>query len=177
MNGTQFEWLFSQWYGPLCRVALRMMRDKDAAEDIVQEVFVKFWHKRESLSPDLDAKAYLYKAVYNASLNYLKIQKRERRPEKLPEAVASGSADGQMLHDETLRAVETGIEELPPACKDVFLLSRYEELSYKEIAQTLDISVKTVEAHISKALRILRKHLLPFLCIPLGLIWAVFKIF
>ena len=153
-----------------------MVRDKDAAEDIVQEVFIRFWNKKEDLPKDLDPKAYLFKSVYNASLNFIAEQKKSTKveAETLINVEANEKADGEILHQETAEAIRLGLEELPPACKNVFLLSRNEDLSYKEIADTLDISIKTVEAQMSKALRILRKHLMPFLSISILIIWSIF---
>jgi len=153
-----------------------MVRDKDAAEDIVQEVFIRFWNKKEDLPKDLDPKAYLFKSVYNASLNCIAEQKKSTKveAETLINVEANEKADGEILHQETVEAIRLGLEQLPPACKNVFLLSRNEDLSYKEIADTLDISIKTVEAQMSKALRILRKHLMPFLSISILIIWSIF---
>jgi len=153
-----------------------MVRDKDAAEDIVQEVFIRFWNKKEDLPKDLDPKAYLFKSVSNASLNFIAEQKKSTKVESeiLINVEANEKADGEILHQETVEAIRLGLEELPPACKNVFLLSRNEDLSYKEIADTLDISIKTVEAQMSKALRILRKYLKPFLSISILIIWSIF---
>lgn len=164
MTSGQFEQIFHQWYGPLCRLAHRRVRDKDVAEDLVQEVFIRFWNRREFLPKDLEAKPYLYRSVLNATVDYL-----SDRQEVLPEPEewlgleAHEHADHPILHHEVQEAVNQGMEALPPACKEVFILSRYEEMSYKEIAGVLEISVKTVEAHMSKALKVLRSHLLPFL--------------
>ncbi len=179
MTSTQFEALFSKWYSPLCRASQRVVRDKDAAEDIVQEVFIRFWNKNSQFPEDLDHKAYLYKSVYNSSFNFLARQKLESKP--LPEIVlqvaAKETSDSEILRKETEEAIRLGLEELPPACKQVFLLSRYEDLSYKEIAFTLDISIKTVEAQMSKALRMLRKHLMPFLGVPFWMVWQIIPFF
>ena len=177
MTSAQFETLFSQLYAPLCRESHRLVRDKDTAEDLVQEVFVKFWNKANALPENLDAKSYLYKSVRNASLNHLDSAKKTIRPESEVwlNLEHSAKSDGELLAGEVREAIEKGIEILPPACRNVFLLSRYEELSYKEIADTLDISIKTVEAQMSKALRVLRDHLLPFLTLFLSIIFNRFQ--
>lgn len=165
MTAQEFEQLFTQWYAPLCRVAFRRVRDKDVAEDLVQEVFVKVWNRRDFLPHDVEAKPYLYRSVLNATLDHLETRKKEILPE--PEEwlglEALEHADHPILYQEAEAAVREGVESLPPACKDVFMLSRYEEMTYREIAQVLGISVKTVEAQMSKALKALRQHLLPFL--------------
>ena len=169
MNSAHFEAIFNQWYVPLCRVSFRVVRDKDAAEDLVQDVFVRFWNRREFLPKDLEPKPYLYRAVLNTSFDLLQTQRKFVLPD--PEVLlgmeANEHADHPILHHEAQEAVNQGLEELPPACKEVFMLSRYEDMSYKEIAVVLDISIKTVEAQMSKALRVLRKHLLPFLSLIL----------
>ena len=169
MNSNLFESLFAQWYKPLCRFALRMVGDPELAEDVVQEVFVKFWERRDSLPQDLVPKAYLYKAVYNACLNAITRQKRtvSMAPEISDTTPGDQDSDLDLRRQEVQKGIDSGLEELPPACKQVFELSRFEEMSYKEIAETMEISPKTVEAHMSKALRILRKHLMPFFLVLL----------
>lgn len=155
-----FETCFKKMYAPLCRVAYRMVRNSDVAQDIVQEVFVKFWEKKLSNLPEEEVKPYLYKAVYNSCINYLKASQKtvSQETEGWNQLQDTKLADEHLLISELEQSIRNGIESLPPACKDVFLLSRYEALSYKEIAQMLDISIKTVEAQMSKALRILRKY-------------------
>lgn len=177
MTSAQFETLFSQWYAPLCRVAYRMVRDKDAAEDLVQEVFVKYWERNRDFNADEHPKAYLYKAVYNSSLNFLTAQKRtvHTESERWEDWKSSGQTDGPLLAQDVETAVENGLSDLPPGCKTVFLMSRNEEMTYTEIADNLGISIKTVEAQMSKALRILRQHLLPFLSAILLIIWTSIK--
>jgi len=177
MDPAHFEELFSQLYGPLCRVSFRLVRDKDAAEDLVQEVFIKFWQRVEFLDSDTIPKAYLYKSVYNASLNFLSEQKKVIKPEKeyWNSIETSGKADDGLHLENVQAAVESGLEQLPPVCKTVFIMSRNDEMSYKEIADSLDISLKTVEAHMSKALRVLRKHLILFLSTILLIIWTSIK--
>lgn len=172
MTSEHFESLFNQWYTVLCRASFRVVRDKDAAEDLVQDVFVKFWNRRDFLPKDLEPKPYLYRAVMNAAFDFVESRKKLvlPDPEELLGMEAHEHADHPILHHEAQEAVNQGLEELPKACKEVFMLSRYEDMSYREIAETLDISVKTVEAQMSKALRILRKHLLPFLHILLLII-------
>lgn len=172
MTASSFEALFNQWYAALCRVSFRVVRDKDVAEDLVQEVFVKFWNRREFLPKDLEPKPYLYRAVMNASFDFVESRKKIvlPDPEELLGMEAHEHADHPILHHEAQEAVNQGLEELPPACKEVFILSRYEDMSYREIAEVMDISIKTVEAQMSKALKVLRKHLLPFLTVLLLII-------
>lgn len=154
-----------------------MVRDKEAAEDLVQEVFLKFWNRAESLPENLNAKAYLYKSVRNSSLNHLDLTRKNlpldaQMGEKMENSLSS---DSGLLAGEVETSIHRALEELPPACRHVFLLSRNEELSYKEIAETLDVSIKTVEAQMSKALKVLRAHLLPFLLMVVSLSIFFFK--
>lgn len=174
MNEIQFEKHFREWYSPLCRFAFRILGRKDLAEDLVQEVFEKFWNRREQLPDNLSVKPYLFQAVYRSSLN---------ATSRNPYVLGDESPDGedwqtaqQNLELKDLEwALAKGLEELPEACRQIFLLQREEGLSYKEIAETLDLSVKTVENQMGKALRILRAHLLPYLTLFWALIFSEIK--
>ena len=158
-----FELIFQQNYQRLCRHVFRMTRDMEAAEDLVQEVFVSFW-KEERFQSVSQPESYLYRACLNKALNYTSSQKRKREIQELHFREQSGGKSGdpqQELEQQELEArVQESIEKLPPMCRKVFLLSRYEEMSHKEIAAFLQISPNTVDNHIKKALAILRKALL-----------------
>lgn len=157
-----FEAFFKTWYKVLCRHAFRMIQDKDASEDVVQEVFTKIWIQRESLSFNCSPKAYFFSAVTNACLNSLSASKRNAKPEEFDWETIGNSenfTENQVIFQETSAQIHTSINSLPPACKSIFLLSRFEELSNKEIAEALGISVKTVENQMTKALKILKAQL------------------
>jgi RNA polymerase sigma-70 factor (ECF subfamily) len=160
-----FERIFRTYYAQLCRSVYRIVQDKDVSEDIVQEVFMKIWTKREELSINLTVKSYLFAAAYNSSFNYLKQQKKfsDSEEETWVNIAGSERADQSLYTSELDVHINQAINSLPPACRSVFVLSRYEELSYKEIAETLQISVKTVENQMIKALKVLRERLAPFL--------------
>lgn len=162
---AQFEQIFKRWYAPLCRFAFRLTGKTQAAEDIVQEVFIQFWDKRKNLEIRQSEKAYLFQAVYNRSLNLLSMVKRHPEVSDSGEYIhpESHAADADLLFSETENAIQNGLRILPDGCRQIFELSRFEGLSYKEIAELLDISPKTVEAQMSKALRILRQVLICFL--------------
>lgn len=158
-----FELVFNNHYGLLRSYALRFIDEVEEAEEIVQDVFVKFWEKCESLTPDSSVKSYLYRAVHNASLNYLKHQKvrdayRQHvirfMEETAPEDNIPESEQVEMQH-----RIGREIDNLPPRCAEIFRLSRFDGLKYKEIAEYLDISIKTVEVQMGKALKILRENL------------------
>lgn len=163
-----FELFFRGWYPALAGYAVRLLGQADAAEDAVQEVFVAVWGKRERL-PDGDRLAgYLYRSVRNRSLNQLRQQRTAGKylatldpdPVVLPQA-DSGIEDGELYE-----VYQAALAELSPRGREVFLLSRDQGLTYPEIAQTLEISVKTVETLMGRALRALRTRLRPRLDIP-----------
>jgi len=157
------ETLFKQYYALLCRTAVRFTKDAEAAEDLVQEVFCKIWLNRETLDVCSSYKAYLVRSVTNQALNYLEKQKRLVLLEDSASLENSFSAnttlellEGSELEERVHQALQT----LPPQCRLIFEMSRFEELTYKEIALALDLSPKTVENQMGKALRILRQKLL-----------------
>lgn len=159
---TAYEALFMEHYAALARTAYRLLNDTDAAEDIVQDVFCKVWEKKEELEITTSLKSYLFRMVINYSLNYLKknkaLQSRETAYGEEQDSEADTTSD-QLHYKETEKRIEQAINGLPPTCKLVFVLSRYEQLSYKQIAAELDISVKAVENHIMRALKQLRNVL------------------
>ncbi|MDB5274572.1 MAG: hypothetical protein JWO58_2939 [Chitinophagaceae bacterium] len=157
-----FEQLFTQWYQPLCKTAFRYLSNEQAAEDIVQDVFVKIWVQRDRTIFHHSAKAYLYKAVINSCLNYLEKSKNKQELNEqqwLHLAPTDVSSERKMISAEYQQQITQAINALPPACREVFMLSRFEELSNKEIGQTLNISIKTVENQMTKALKILKEKL------------------
>jgi len=158
------EWLFRKYYAGLCRSLYRTLRDANFAEDIMQEVFLKVWEMRESLKMDEAIQAYLYRSCYNTALNFLKTQKPKADIDTLEEVVpGSESAEKNLTLIETETQVLQAIDSLPPKTKLVFSMSRFEELSYKEIAERLDISLKSVEKHMGIALQRLRENLKEYL--------------
>jgi RNA polymerase sigma-70 factor, ECF subfamily len=177
-NQAQFlETLFRQYYTLLCRTAVRFTKDPDAAEDLVQEVFCKIWQNRETLEISSSFKAYLVRSVTNQALNYLDKQKRLVLSEDTSAFEVTFSANTTM-HIMEGKEMETRIQaalgSLPPQCRIIFEMSRFEELTYKEIADSLALSPKTVENQMGKALRILREHLLSLLlCSSLSMGLAV----
>lgn len=158
---AEFEKLYFENYAYLCQSIYRFVRDKDITRDIVQDVFLKYWQKIHELSITESPRSYLHKACIYQALNYLKEQERRTNREIVftEESVKSTDTyrpDIQLETTEISSTIQESIDQLPPACRKAFLLSRYEEKSYKEIAMLLNISVNTVEKHIGKALKILR---------------------
>jgi RNA polymerase sigma-70 factor (ECF subfamily) len=157
-----FENIYFENYNLLCRSVYRFVKDEETTKDIVQEVFIKYWQRINELHITESEIAYLHRSCINAALNYLKeLSRRQTRELSFAEDVnkAPSRPDDNYQTHETSRRIDAAIEDLPPICREAFILSRHEEKSYKEIAEILLISVNTVEKHIGKALRILREAL------------------
>ena len=166
-----FEQVFKTHYKNLHAYAFTMLKDQDEAEEMVQQVFFKLWERSEHLSFSGSIAAYLYRAVHNESLNFIKHQK-VKAGHQMHVAYSmknkSEQAQPKMIRKELENKFREALNELPEQCRTVFQLSRFEDMKYKEIADKLDISVKTVENHMGKALKLLRTKLVDFL--PLLLI-------
>lgn len=160
-NLQTFELLFRDLFKPLCGFAMKYVNDLDESRNLVHEVFITVWEKFDSLSSDTNYRSYLYTAVRNRCLNHLRDTKKHLSIEKAEfiRAEETRSIDT----DELEREIELAINSLPEKCRMVFEFSRMEELKYGEIAEKMGISVKTVEAQMSKALTVLRSHLREFL--------------
>jgi len=142
--------------------ANRFMDTREEAEEVTQDVFVKFWEKCTTLSPDSSIKSYLYRSVHNSCLNAIKHEKvKDTYRQHIIQYLESSYMDHVELNDpDALRTrINSEIDKLPPRCSEIFKLSRFEGLKYQEIAEHLDISVKTVEVQMGKALKILRSTL------------------
>jgi RNA polymerase sigma-70 factor, ECF subfamily len=163
---TAFEMLFRTYYQPLCHYAYTFLQDREDAEEIVQSTFLLVWEKRETLAIRTSVKPYLYAMVRNACLNVLKHEKIKQRFAVEETALADRSHDSvshAVASNELEYRIKIAMEELPEQCRMVFKLSRFEELKYSEIAEQLHISVKTVENHMGKALKIMREQLKDYL--------------
>jgi RNA polymerase sigma-70 factor (ECF subfamily) len=168
-----FEQVFKSHFKTLHAYAFTILKDEIQAEEIVQQVFFKLWDRAESLSITGSVTAYLYRAVHNESLNYIKHQK-VRSQHRLHVAYSmknqADHASKKVLNSELEKKLHEAMEELPEQCRTIFQLSRFEEMKYREIADQLDISVKTVENQMGKALRLLRIKLVDFLPILIFLL-------
>jgi RNA polymerase sigma-70 factor (ECF subfamily) len=137
------------------------VKSVDASKDIVQEVIFEMWKKKDTIEFTASIKSYLFRSVHNRSLNFLKAKSNNLSDiEDYDIPVDEPEKNQQLLDAELLsEKIKNEIDNLPEKCRIVFILSRYEEKSYKEISEMLDISIKTVENHVSKALKLLRKNL------------------
>lgn len=163
---TAFEMLFRTYYQPLCNYAYSFVQDKDEAEEIVQATFLSVWEKRDTLTIHTGVKPYLYAMVRNASLNVLKHEKIKQQHVVGELAVAERSVESvarTVMASELESRIYKALDKLPEQCRLVFKLSRFEELKYAEIAEQLNISIKTVENQMGKALKIMREQLKDYL--------------
>jgi RNA polymerase sigma-70 factor (ECF subfamily) len=163
---TAFEMIFKNFYQPLCNYAYSFVQDRDEAEEIVQTTFLSVWEKRDNLTIHTGVKPYLYAMVRNASLNVLKHEKIKQQHAAVELAVAERSTESvtrTVMASELEERIFKALNKLPEQCRLVFKLSRFEELKYAEIAQQLNISVKTVENQMGKALKIMREQLKDYL--------------
>ncbi len=166
MDKKTFEDLFRTHFKHLCTFALKYVKDLDTAKEIVQDVFLNLWEKRDSIDPAMSIKSYLTTAIYNRSLNHLRDHKKFNSDilsfENLYPFNDQESTDHLVTY-ELHQKINLAIDELPLKCKEVFMLNRFEDLKYREIAEKLNISVKTVETQMSKALQHLRVRLVEYL--------------
>ncbi|WP_333818719.1 RNA polymerase sigma-70 factor [Ohtaekwangia sp.] len=163
---TAFEMLFRTHYQPLCNYAYTFVQDRDEAEEIVQSTFLSVWEKRENLEIRTAVKPYLYAMVRNACLNMLKHEKIKQQHATIELAVAEKSVESvtrSVMASELETKIYEAMEKLPQQCRLIFKLSRFEELKYSEIADQLNLSVKTVENQMGKALKIMREQLKDYL--------------
>ena len=160
-----FDAIFRTWYAPLVRLAHGLLSSRAVAEEIVQDVMLELWRRREGLAPNSSVQAYLFQSTRNRALNHLRHEKVERRSEPHVSGPSPGGAPApaQLVADEIEVALRDAVAGLPQRTREVFELSRVRGLRYSEIALTLGISVKTVEAQMGRALRTLRERLAPWL--------------
>jgi RNA polymerase sigma-70 factor (ECF subfamily) len=158
----QFEEIFRTYYGALHRVANNIVRDAPAADDIVQDVFIAYW--KQDRSGIRDPRNYLYRSTINAAFDFLK-RHRSLVPVALDRKMVPAYDHVEKAFDakELEERIRIALERLPPRCKVIFALSRFEDMSYREIAEHLGISAKTVENQMGIALAKLREELKPFL--------------
>lgn len=165
-----FEQLFKAHFKALHAYANAILKDEDDAEEIVQNMFLKFWEKRDLLTVQTSLKAYLYKCVYHDSLNFLKHQKIKNKYQDFASYTMNTKnepASSKVEMTELTFNIGLALNKLPEQCRTIFQMSRFEELKYKEIADRLGLSVKTIENQMGKALRILRLELADYLSLIL----------
>lgn len=154
----------------MCRYAYSILRDQEEAKDITQKIFYKLWDQKDKLEIHTSVKSYLYRIVHNDCINRIKqhrVRKKHNQSIVYEDRKIEDGADRPFLHSELEEEIERALANLPPRCREVFQMSRMQQLSYAEIAKELNISTNTVETQIVKALRILRVRLKDYLPILL----------
>ncbi len=181
MDESSFEQIFKLHYAYLCNIAYTVIKDKDEAKDVVQHVFLKIWQNKTAIQQS--PKSYLHRAVINAAINHLEKQRHMVDIHENEGVIAIDGHKEDVDISKLTNFVAREVQKLPPKCQAVFSLSRYEGLSNKEIADYMDISVKTVENQMGKALKTLREvakekgglDLLRLVSLVLGLIYGFYK--
>lgn len=164
-----YELVFRRYYVSLCGFATRFVQQPETAEEIVQNIFLKLWEKRVDLEIKVSLKSYLFRAVYNSCNNYLahlKVKKKHLlfvQNDSFQKALFSDPILNNLTYKELDQKITAAIERLPAACQNIFKMSRFDGLKYAEIADELNISIKTVETQISRALIKLREELKEYL--------------
>lgn len=171
----EFEQVFKSHFRPLHVYAFSFVKDRDLAEDMVQAAFCKLWERFGDLEIRRSLSAYLYRSVYHECLNHLKhlkVRQEYANHARHTESPGTGNASGALEASELSARIQEALMALPEGCRTVFQLSRFESLRYTQIADKLQISVKTVENQMGKALRILRGKLADYLPL-LMLLWVL----
>lgn len=169
LDSSSFEELFKNYFTPLMFFARKILVDEDDAREVVHKVFITLWEKRENINLDTSLKSYLFTSVHNRSLNVLRDRKKFS-DEELPEVAGDWDVSTQIESMELEEKIQEAIQNLPDKCRQIFELNRFEGLKYREIAHKLNISVKTVENQMSKALKILREKLIQYMTL---LLWML----
>ena len=162
INLTEFESLFKTYYSELCGFANKYLEDLEAAEEIVQAFFVKFWENRNDLNIQTSPKSYIFTSIRNACFNqikHIKVREEYKLHNKREMDSSNYSVDDEFQASELDLKIKKSIEELPESRRQIFMMSRYEGLKYKEIAEQLKISIKTVENQMGSALKYLKTEL------------------
>lgn len=161
IDGELLEGYFRQYFEVLHRYAYTIVKDSDEAKDVVQNVFLQLWQRKNDIAIQQSVRSYLYTATHNTSLNSLRSNKTRTGHQQNAAAQSSftGSLPDETDSREIRREILAALQHLPEKCRLIFYKNRFEEKTYAEIARELNLSVKTVEAQMGKALRILREIL------------------
>lgn len=169
LEGRNFERLFREYFPPLMAFAGKILRDEDDARDVVHQVFINLWEKREEMDMSTSLKSYLFTSVHNRSLNVIRDRKKFADGD-MPELAGEWDVSAHIESMELEEKIRESINSLPEKCREIFELNRFSGLKYAEIANQLGISVKTVENQMTKALKILREQLGKYLTLLMFLL-------
>lgn len=170
--------LFRSHFTGLCFFAQKYVKDFEIAKEIVQDAFLSLWEKRETIDMERPVKSYLTMIIHNKSTNYLRDNRKFDKfildIEKLVDIPEYENSDS-LVEDELKLKIDIAIKDLPEKCREIFVMNRYENLKYQEIADKLQISVKTVETQMSKALQHMRVRLAEYISLILALVFSYFN--
>ena len=169
MDQRVFEELFRTYFMPLMAFSRKILGNEDDAREVVHQVFINLWERREELDLSNPLKSYLFTSVNNRSLNVIRDRKKFSSAE-VPDVAGEWDVSAQIESMELEGKIREAIDSLPEKCREIFEMNRFQGLKYSEIATHLGISVKTVENQMTKALRILREQLGKYLAI---LLWMI----
>jgi len=161
-----FEQIFQKFFRPLCYYANQVLKDQEAAQEIVQDLMAALWEKCNRIELNISLKAYLYRSVHNTCLNYIKHLKiRNKYQKHVKNRFHSSKSEFTTLiaESELEDQLSKALEKMPEKFSNVFCMNRFESLKYQEIADKLGISIKTVESYMGHALKFLRMSLKDFI--------------
>lgn len=172
-----FERVFKEHFKNLHAYACSILKDRDEAEEMVQNVFYKLWERKEKIRELQSVPAYLYRSVYNECMNYVKHEKVKTAYEAhaIHHGDTMGKAEDTATTKELQERIANALTALPEQCRTIFQMSRFEELKYREIADRMGLSVKTVENQMGKALKILRTKLADYISVVWLLLITLIK--
>ena len=161
-----FTLLHNRFNLSLCSYAYRILNNDNDAKEVVHNTFCKIWDNRKTIEINESLKSYLYKSVYNNCISHLRKRKQFAKFAEqgladlyFERIIQNPHAELRIIDSETRKIILAAIDELPKRCREIFIKCKIDGLTYPEVAEDLEISVKTVEAQMSIALRRLRKHL------------------
>jgi len=166
--------IFYSYHSPVYQTIMRIVQETNTAEDLAQEVFVRFWEKRHQIEVQGELGPYLRRMAINEALGYLRKNKKYNVEDINEQFELAGGSNSESLQaqGELQEAVDEAMNKLPPKCRTVFSLSRFDGLSYKEIGTQMNISIKTVENQMGKALKVMRDLLKDYLPLLLFIFFA-----
>ena len=159
LDESEFCYMFEKYYRPLCFFCNIFLKDLDISRSVVQQVFVEIWIKKNKLNINTSIKTYLYTSVKNKAIDYIRTQKPKLEISAALHEIPETPFQDLMAEAELKERINMAIDMLPEKCREIFVLCRYEELKYKQVADKLNISLKTVEMQMGIALKKLRKNL------------------
>jgi RNA polymerase sigma-70 factor (ECF subfamily) len=164
-NRAVLESMFKTFYPVLAAYCTKYVKDEETARDIIQDVFLKVWEHRHQVDFSIPLHSYLLKLAHNSCMNHLQRMKIEQKYQNdlavqtLEMEMEYDHLFDQLVADDLQKRIDQVVNQLPAQCRDIFYKSRYEGMSHKDIAQDLNISIRTVETQIYRALKILKKAL------------------